>query len=101
MEIRILNGGRGREINAAVLAAALNLGCKLTSANPFVRFEVLDWSDFLYICWQGFVDFSRTFTINETTSRMHVQLLDDVGRTFETDVWYSLEHKGIHYVSLY
>lgn len=101
MEIRILNGGRGREINAAVLAAALNLGYKLTSANPFVRFEVLDWSEFLHICWQGFADFSRTLTITETTSRMHVQLLDDTGRSFEIDVWYSPVHGGIHYVSLY
>lgn len=101
MEIRILNGGRGREINAAVLAAALNSGCKLTSSNPFVRFTVPDWSAFLHICWQGFADFSREIAINEKSSRIHTVLLDDMGRTFETDVWYSLEHKGIHYVSLY
>lgn len=101
MEIRILNGGCSREINAAVMASALIAGYKLTFSNPFVRFEVPDWLDFLRIYWNGAADFSRRFAINSKSTRMHVLVVVDDGRTFQTDVWYSVDHKGVHYVSLH
>lgn len=101
MEIRILNGGRGREINAAVMASALISGCKLISSNPFVRFEVSDWIAFLHIYWNGVAGFSKNFAANSSSTRMHVLVIDKIGRMFQTDVWFSVEHKGVHYVSLY
>jgi hypothetical protein len=101
MEIRILNGGCGREINAAVMASALISGCKLTSSSTFVRFEVCDWSAFLHLYWNGAAEFSKAFAANSASTRMHVLVVDDKGRQFQTDVWYSVEHKGVHYVSLY
>lgn len=101
MEIRILNGGCGRKINAAVMASALLSGCKITSLNPFVRFEVSDWNAFLHIYWISTAEFSKAFAVNSSNTKIHVMIIDDIGRQFQTDVWYSVEHKGVHYVSLY
>lgn len=101
MEIRILNGGRGREINSAVMAQALLSGHKLTTSNPFVRFEVSDWSEFLHIVWEGCAEFSKAFAANSSTTRFHVVVVDVLGRTFQTDVWYDNIYRGLRYVSLY
>lgn len=101
MEIRILNGGRGREINAAIMSAALNAGLKLSSSGVFCWFNVEEWSTFLTIYWWACSSFSMYETISEKASKVHVTVLTDSGREYQTDVWYSLEHKGVHYVSLY
>lgn len=101
MEIRILNGGRGREINAAIMSAALNAGCKLSSSGCFCWFAVTNWSDFLHIYWWACSSFSMLNTISDSNSRVHVSVFDGSGREFQTDVWYSVEHGGVHYVSLY
>lgn len=101
MEIRILNGGRGRELNSAVMTQALLSGHKLTTSNPFVRFEVIDWTEFLHIVWAGYAEYSKTFSANSCTTRFHVVVVDDLGRSFETDVWYDEIYRGLRYVSLY
>lgn len=101
MEIRILNGGRGREINAAIMSAALNAGCKLSSSDCFCWFSVAEWSDFLHIYWWACSSFSMLNAISLENSKVHVSVFDGSGREFQTDVWYSVEHSGVHYVSLY
>lgn len=101
MEIRILNGGRGRKINAAIMSAALDFGCKLSSSGCFCWFTVGEWEDFLRIYWWACSAFSLLETITDSDSRVHVSVFDGSGREFQTDVWYSVEHEGVHYVSLY
>ena len=101
MEIRILNGSRGRKINAAIMSAALNAGYKLTSSSCYCWFFVDDWSAFLHIFWRACSYFSMQNAISPTNSKVHVLVIDNKAREFHTDVWYSVEHNGVHYVSLY
>lgn len=101
MEIRILNGGRGRELNAAIMASALIAGKRLTQNNPYVWFEVNDWDEFLHIVWDAHSEYSKLFTLPASPIKVHVVVAVSQNRNYNTEVWYSIEHGGLHYVSLY
>lgn len=95
-----MNGGRGREINAAIMAQALLAGCKLYASNPFVRFRVAEWSDFLHIVWQAYCACSRDGRGSLMTQRMPVYVILDDAREFYTQVWYDEDDRCLKYVSL-
>ena len=100
MDIRIMNGGRGREINAAIMAQALISGCKLYASNPFVRFRVSEWSEFLHIVWRAYCECSRDGRGSLMSQRMPVHVILDDGREFDTQVWYDEDERCLKYVSL-
>lgn len=100
MDIRIMNGGRGREINAAIMAQALLAGCKLYATNPFVRFRVAEWTDFLRIVWRAYCECSRDGRGALMSEKMPVNIIMEDGRVFNTKVWYDEDERCLKYVSL-
>lgn len=95
-----MNGGRGREINAAIMTQALLSGCKLYASNPFVRFRVNDWTEFLHIVWKAYCACSRDGRGSLMAQRMPVHVTLDDAREFETQVWYDEADRSLRYVSL-
>ncbi|MBQ2189728.1 MAG: hypothetical protein II452_02540 [Paludibacteraceae bacterium] len=100
MVIQILNGGRGREINAAIMAQALLAGCKLYASNPFVSFRVAEWSEFLHIVWKAYCECSRDGRGSLMYQRMPVHVTLDDAREYDTLVWYDEVDRSLKYVSL-
>lgn len=101
MKIRILDGTRGRKVNAAVMAAALNSGKSLTTQHPFCWFEVEDWNQFLHIVWDALAELSRFNELNADNTRLPVLVEMSDNRQYNTNVWFDTEYKGLRYVSLY
>lgn len=101
MIIKFLNGGVGRNLNATVMASALNAGKKLTCLNPYVSISVDTWEEFLTIVWNALSELSRSSPMAFETSRLGVRVAIDDGREFRTTVWYDSENRGLRYVSLY
>lgn len=101
MKIRILDGSRGRKVNAAVMAAALNSGKSLTTQHPFCWFEVDDWYQFLHIVWDALAELSRfnALSADNTYLPVLVEIGDD--RHYATKVWFDTKYKGLRYVSLH
>ena len=100
MEVKIMNGGRGRENNAAIMAQALLAGCKLYASNPFVRFRVAEWTDFLHIVWRAYYACSHDGRGSLMAQRMPVRVILDDGREYDTHVWYDEDDRCLKYVSL-
>lgn len=100
MDIRILNGGRGREINAAIMAQALLSGYKLFASNPFVRFRVSEWVEFIHIVWLAYFACSHDGRGTIMSQRVPVHVILEDGREFDTQVWYDDDDRCLRYVSL-
>lgn len=100
MDVRILNGGRGREINAAIMAQALLAGCKLYASNPFVRFRVAEWSEFLHIVWRAYCACSRDGRGSLMSEKISVKVIMEDSREFCTQVWYDEDERCLKYVGL-
>lgn len=101
MVVRLLDGSCGRDLNAAVIAAAFRNGCLPHESNPWVYFYIFEWSKFLHIVWMAFSEYSRTNTLSSKNSKIPVKVMTDDGREFHTEVWFDDEYKGLRYVSLY
>lgn len=95
-----MNGGRGREINAAIMAQALLAGCKLYASNPFVRFRVAEWTEFLHIVWKAYCVCSRDGRGSLMSQRLPVRIILDDAREYDTQVWYDEDERSLKYVSL-
>lgn len=101
MEIEILNGGNGREMNAGIMASALQKGCKLYGKHPLVRFEVPDWHFFCSLVYHTYCEFSRDSRGKYISERIAVTVIMGDGRSFLTHVWCDVDNKCLRYVSLY
>lgn len=100
MVIQFLNGGRGREINAAIMAQALISGYKLYSNNPFVRFRVEEWDEFIHIVWLAYFACSHDGRGSLMSEKLSVGITMEDGRNFHTQVWYDEDDRCLRYVSL-
>lgn len=101
MKIRILNGARGRDLNAAVIIRAAEMGIDLTWKYPFCWFNVEEWDQFLNIVWLALSEYSRHHTISSDNTKLPVLVEIGDGREYNTCVWFDTEYKGLRYVSLY
>lgn len=101
MNVRVLNGANGRELNASVLTAVALSGIDITRKDCFCWFEVDDWLSFLQIVWRAFAWYSRNHTLTARNSKISVEVVMDDSREYNTYVWFDDVYKGLRYVSLY
>lgn len=101
MTIEILNGGYGREMNAGIMASALQQGCVLHGNHPFVTFNVPDWHFFCSLVYHVYCEFSKDWRGKYISERIQVSVYMEDGRVFHTQVWCDIENKCLRYVSLY
>lgn len=99
MEIKFIYGAKEGSFASAIMAAALNSGRVLRISHPFVSFEVDTWTVFLRIAWTACAECSRDNRGQEIVKRLPLTL-NYHGKKYCTEIWYSPESKGIHYVSL-
>lgn len=99
MEIRFIYGAKGGAFASAIMAAALNSGIVLHIKHPFVDIEVGTWTDFLRIVWTACAECSGDSRGQEIVKRLPISL-NFHGKMYCTEIWYSPETKGLHYVSL-
>ena len=101
MTIEILDGCKGREINAGIMAGALLQGCTLRGNHPFVRFDVPDWHFFCSLVYHVYCEFSKDWRGKYISERMPVTVIMADGRSFLTHMWCDVENKCLRYASLY
>lgn len=99
MVIRFIYGAKKGAFASAIMAAALNSGKVLRINNPFVSFEVVEWTDFLRIVWTACAECSRDSRGQEIVKRLPVSI-NFHGKMYCTEIWYSPEVKGLYYASL-
>lgn len=101
MIVKFLNGGRGREVNAAVMATALLRGKTLKIDNLHASFDVAEWREFCSIAMHAFAECTRDWRGQLLRQRIPVEVTLIDGRVFNTSIWYDEEFKALRYVSLY
>ena len=101
MTIKILNGGRGREVNASIMAHALLGGCSLKVDNLFVYFEVERWRDFCSFAYHAYCELSRDSRGVQISKRIEVDVEVNPGLWYHTQVWCDVENRCLRYASLY
>ena len=99
MEIQFIYGAKGGAFPSAVMAAALNAGCRLHINHPFVVLSVESWAVFLHIVWKACAECSHDSRGCVIEKRLPITVNFN-GTAYHTKVWYDSESKGLRYVSL-
>ena len=97
MEVKILNGGRGRHFNAAIMASALLAGKKLRVNHLHVTFDVDDWNEFCHLAFHAAAEMTRTWEGQYLKDKIHVEVTAASGRIHSTNVWYDHKDKCLRY----